>query len=103
MVVQQFVRTSHRGEVIDRTAYVAADTHRLRWASPEFNDPKVITVGDTAVAVETLRDLVEREGRPVAFVMRIAQTWVANPIRSLAAFRASGCARSCRHPRPASR
>jgi Domain of unknown function (DUF4440) len=71
-----FVWTSHRGEVLDRDAYVTANTGPLRWLSQELVDPHVAVVGDTAVVVGTVRDVVERDGERMAFAMRITQTWV---------------------------
>jgi ketosteroid isomerase-like protein len=83
---EQFVWTSHRGEVFDRAGYIAANTHRLSCLSQEIEDPQVTTVGDTAVVVGAVRDVVEREGKPVVFFMRITQTWVldAGQLRCLA-------------------
>jgi hypothetical protein len=73
---EQFVWTSHRGEVFDRATYVAANTHELSWRSQVIEDPQVTIVGGTAVVVGTVRDVVEREGEVAVFVMRITQTWV---------------------------
>ena len=71
-----FVWTSHRGEVFDRAAYVEANAHRLRWVSQELVDPQVTVVGDTAIVVAAVRDVVERDGGPVTFTMRVTQTWI---------------------------
>lgn len=70
-----FVWTSHRGEVLDRAAYVEANTVRLRWLSQELLDPHVVVAGDTAVVAGAVRDVVERDGRPLTFTMRVTQTW----------------------------
>ncbi|MFZ0157755.1 MAG: nuclear transport factor 2 family protein [Kineosporiaceae bacterium] len=73
---EQFVWTSHRGEVFDRAAYVTANTQHLRWRSQAIEDVQVACIGDTAVVVGTVRDVVERQGEAAVFVMRITQTWV---------------------------
>lgn len=78
MVHEDFVWTSHRGEVFGRAMYVEANTRRLRWVSQEVLDPQVTIAGETAVVVGAVRDVVEREGEPVVFTMRVTQTWVCS-------------------------
>jgi ketosteroid isomerase-like protein len=73
---EDFVWTSHRGEVFGVAMYVEANTRRLRWVSQEILDPQVTIAGDTAVVVGAVRDVVEREGEPVVFTMRVTQTWI---------------------------
>jgi ketosteroid isomerase-like protein len=73
---EDFVWTSHRGEVFGRAAYVEANTRWLRWVSQEMVDPQITIVGDTAVVVGAVRDVVERDGEPAAFTMRVTQTWI---------------------------
>lgn len=71
-----FVWTSHRGDVFDRAAYVESNTRRLRWWSQKILDPQVVLVGDAAVVTGRVRDVVERDGETLTFLMRITQTWV---------------------------
>jgi ketosteroid isomerase-like protein len=73
---EDFVWTSHRGEVFDRAAYLEANTRRLRWVSQELVDPQVTVVGDTAIVVAAVHDVVERDGEPLNFTMRLTQTWI---------------------------
>jgi len=73
---EDFVWTSHRGEVFDRAAYLEANTRRLRWVSQELVDPRVTVVGDTAIVVAAVHDVVERDGEPMNFTMRLTQTWI---------------------------
>lgn len=71
-----FVWTSHRGEVLDRAAYVEANTRRLHWVSQDLVEPQVTVVGDTAIVVAAVRDVVERDGELLTFTMRLTQTWI---------------------------
>jgi ketosteroid isomerase-like protein len=71
-----FVWTSHRGEVFDRAAYLEANARRVRWVSQDLVDPQVTVVGDTAIVVAAVHDVVERDGEPLAFAMRLTQTWI---------------------------
>jgi Domain of unknown function (DUF4440) len=73
---EQFTWTSHRGEVLDRATYVAANTRHLSWRSQVIEDPHVAVVDDTAVVVGTARDVVDRDGEAAVFVMPTTQTWV---------------------------
>ena len=71
-----FVWTSHRGEVFDRAAYLEANTRRVRFVSQELADPQVTVVGDTAIVVAAVRDVVVRNGEPSTYTMRLTQTWI---------------------------
>ena len=69
--------TSHRGEVFDREAYVAANTGgALVWRRQVVEAPDVVVAGVTAVVTGVVRDDVERDGAPASFAMRLTQVWV---------------------------
>jgi hypothetical protein len=73
---EQFIWTSHRGEVFDRATYVAANIQDLSWRSQVIEDPQVTIVGDTAVVVGTVRrhtvrvKLSRRRSAPTALEVR---------------------------------
>jgi ketosteroid isomerase-like protein len=68
---------THRGEVLDRDAYVAGNTRSdLVWRSQRLEDPQVAIAGDTAVLTATVVDEVERAGEPQTFRLALLQTWV---------------------------
>jgi ketosteroid isomerase-like protein len=69
--------TTHTGAVLDRDAYVAANTGGdLVWRSQRLEDVEVAGEGDAAVLVAVVVDDVEREGTSQRFRMRVTQTWV---------------------------
>jgi len=69
--------TSHRGEVFDRAAYVAANTGgALVWRRQVVEAPDVVLAGEVAVVTGVVRDDVERGGAPATFAMRLTQVWV---------------------------
>jgi hypothetical protein len=69
--------TSHRGEVFDLDAYVAANTDgTLVWHEQRLEQPLVAIVGHAAVLTATVVDVVDREGKQETFRMRVTQTWV---------------------------
>jgi ketosteroid isomerase-like protein len=73
---EQFVWTSHRGDVFNRSSYVIANTRDLAWRSQVVDNPRVTVVGEAAVVVGIVRDEVERAGDRAEFEMRFTQTWV---------------------------
>jgi len=69
--------TTHRGDVFDRDAYVAANTGRsLVWHEQRLEQPSVTVVGQAAVLTAIVVDVVDREGTRETFRMRVTQTWV---------------------------
>ena len=68
--------TTFRGEVLDRDAYVAANTAgALRWLGQTFEDVEIAVVGDAAVLGAVVLDEVERDGTRLSFRLRLTQTW----------------------------
>jgi hypothetical protein len=69
--------TTHRGDVLDREAYVRANTAgTLVWRAQRLEDVEVARAGDAAVLVAVVVDEVERAGRVVTNRLRMTQTWV---------------------------
>ena len=69
--------TTHRGAVLEREAYVAANTAgELVWRSQRIEDVHVIVAGDTAVLIAVAVDEVERDGEPQTFRLHLTQVWV---------------------------
>jgi ketosteroid isomerase-like protein len=75
---ERFTWTTHLGEVLDRTEYVARNTggHTV-WRSQSLSNPHVVVVADTAVLHAIVTDVV-RSGIPEAeeFRMPMTQVWV---------------------------
>ena len=72
-----FVWTSHRGEVFDRDAYLAANSGAgSRWLAQQLDDVRVVVAGDAAVLVAVVRDEVEGSDGAELFRMPVTQTWV---------------------------
>ena len=70
--------TTHRGVVLDREAYLASNLGGgLVWVEQTLHDLDVQVVGD-AVAVLTalVVDVVDRNGSPETYRLRLTQTWV---------------------------
>ena len=73
----EFRWTTHRGEVLDRAAYVAANTEGdLVWRRQQLEEPEVVLAGDAAIVTAVVVDDVDREGQPLRFRLRVTQTWV---------------------------
>jgi len=44
--------------------------------SQDLVEPQVTVVGDAAIVVSAVRDVVERDGELLTFTMRLTQTWI---------------------------
>ena len=75
---EDFRWTSHDGDTYDRAEYVRRNTEGVTvWRSQTLGDPTVVVVGDTAVLVAQVRDVVlSPTGDPEAFRMPMTQVWV---------------------------
>jgi ketosteroid isomerase-like protein len=77
---EQLRWTTHRGAVLDRDAYVAANTQGdLVWRDQRLEDVQVTVAGDAAVLTARVVDEVERAGEPQTFSLRLTQAWVRGP------------------------
>ena len=75
---ERFRWTTHLGEVLDRTEYVARNTagHTV-WRSQDLSNPRVVVVGDTAVLHADVIDVVlSGSPEPEEFRMPMTQVWV---------------------------
>lgn len=70
--------TTHTGQVFDRDAYVRRNTDGTTlWRSQQFVGPRVVVVGDTAVLLAEVADVVlSADGVPETFRMPMTQVWV---------------------------
>lgn len=70
--------TTHTGMVLDRDEYVRRNTEGdTVWRSQSLDDPRVVVVGDTAVLLADVVDVVlGADGAPEAFRMPMTQVWV---------------------------
>jgi ketosteroid isomerase-like protein len=69
--------TTFRGEVLGYEDYIAGNIRAdLRWRSQRLADVAVTVVGDAAVLTAAVTDEVTRDGRDLAFQLRLTQTWV---------------------------
>jgi ketosteroid isomerase-like protein len=70
--------TSHRGETFSRSQYVDANTQGgTVWRSQQLGNAEVVVVGDTAVLVADVTDVVlDADGKPQTFRMPVTQVWV---------------------------
>ena len=71
--------TTHRGTVLDREQYLAANVGgSLTWLDQRLENPEILLAGDRAAVLTALVvDLVRRDGgEPETFRMRLTQTWV---------------------------
>lgn len=72
----EFVSTTHRGEVLDRDAYLGSNTGwSLSWRSQVLDDIRAVVTGDVGVVTAVLTDTVDFDGRPVRQRMRVTETW----------------------------
>lgn len=75
-----FTWTTHRGDVLDRAAYVRGNTDgSLTWLEQRLDTVRTTIVGDTGVLTCVVRDRVVRDGQELAFAMPLTQTWVREP------------------------
>lgn len=69
--------TTHRGDVLDRDAYIAGNTDgSLAWHEQRLEQPSVRVVGDVAVLTAVVADVVNRDGSRETFRMHLTQIWV---------------------------
>lgn len=69
--------TSHTGQVFSRDAYIERNTSgTLVWRSQDLSDVQVSVVGETAVLLAEVRDVVENDGHPETLRMPVTQVWV---------------------------
>ncbi|HSU01237.1 MAG TPA: nuclear transport factor 2 family protein [Nocardioides sp.] len=70
--------TTHTGRVLDRSEYVRRNTEGdTVWRSQSLGDPQVVVVGDTAVLLAEVADVVlDADGEPETFRMPMTQVWV---------------------------
>ena len=69
--------TTHRGAVLDRDAYIVADTESdLVWRSQRLEQAEVALAGETAVLTAVVVAAFERAGEPQTFRLRLMQTRV---------------------------
>lgn len=70
--------TTHRGAVLDREQYLAANAGgELTWLEQTLHDVDVQVVGDAvAVLTAVVVDVVDRGEGPETFQLRLTQTWV---------------------------
>lgn len=75
---EDFRWTSHVGETYDRAEYVRRNTQgHTVWRSQGLTSPDVVAVGETAVLVAEVTDVVvSRTGEPETFRMPMTQVWV---------------------------
>ena len=68
--------TTHRGDVLDRERYLAANTEgSLIWHEQRLEESEVALVGDTAVLTAIVVDEVEEGGVRRTNRLRLTQTW----------------------------
>jgi len=69
--------TTHRGDVRDRTAYIAGNTEGdLVWREQHLVEHDIVVHGDTAVLTGIVHDAFEHAGEPGAHDMRLTLVWV---------------------------
>jgi uncharacterized protein (TIGR02246 family) len=70
--------TTHVGETYDRNGYVRRNTEgHTVWRSQELGSAEVVVVGDTAVLLAEVTDVVmSREEKADTFTMPMTQVWV---------------------------
>ncbi|GAA1950102.1 hypothetical protein GCM10009798_06700 [Nocardioides panacihumi] len=74
---EQFRWTTHAGETYDRAEYVRRNTEGRVWRSQDLSDVEVVVVGDTAVLLADVVDVVlSTDGRAESFRMPMTQVWV---------------------------
>ena len=73
-----FAWTTHTGQVFDRREYVRRNTEGITvWRSQSLVDPRVLVVGDTAVLLAEVADVVLGAGdEQETFRMPMTQVWV---------------------------
>jgi ketosteroid isomerase-like protein len=75
---EDFRWTAHNGATFDREEYVRRNTDGTTvWRSQDLADADVLVVGDTAVLLAQVTDVVEGDdGGAATFRMPMTQTWV---------------------------
>lgn len=75
---EDFRWTSHVGETYSRQEYIVRNTEgHSRWRSQSLSGADVVVVGDTAVLVAEVTDVVlSADGEPETFRMPMTQVWV---------------------------
>ena len=74
---QDFRWTSHVGETYGRDEYVRRNTQgQTVWRSQDLGEPEVVVVGDTAVLLAEVTDVIVKDGDELTFRMRVTQVWV---------------------------
>jgi ketosteroid isomerase-like protein len=74
---EDFRWTSHLGETYDRDEYVRRNTEgHTVWRSQDLRRPEVVVVGDTAVLLADVTDVVAKDREERVFRMRVTQVWV---------------------------
>lgn len=69
--------TSHRGERVDREAYIANNTgSELVWLSQSLSEISVAVIDGLGVVTAIVTDTVERDGAAQTFRMPMTQTWI---------------------------
>ena len=73
----EFVWTTHMGELLARSEYVARNTAGpLRWLAQTLHELDVTVVETTAVLRCIVEDVVDRDGDEQRYRMPVTQTWV---------------------------
>jgi len=74
---EDFRWTSHLGETYGRDEYVRRNTQgQTVWRSQDLGEPEVVVVGDTAVLLAEVTDVIVKDGDELTFRMRVTQVWV---------------------------
>lgn len=74
---EDFRWTSHTGTTLGREEYIHRNTAGVvRWRSQELSGVEVSVVGDTAVLLAEVTDVVIRDEGDETFRMPMTQTWV---------------------------
>jgi ketosteroid isomerase-like protein len=74
---EDFRWTTHTGETYDRSEYVGRNTGgQTVWRSQDLSSPEVVVVGDTAVLVTEVVDVVQSGDHAETFRMPMTQVWV---------------------------
>lgn len=75
---EDFRWTSHLGDTYDRREYIRRNTEgHTRWRSQTLRSPHVVVVGETAVLLAEVADVVmSRDHETETFRMPMTQVWV---------------------------
>lgn len=77
---EDFRWTTHVGQVFDRDKYIHRNTEGVTvWRSQTLGTTEIAIVGDTAVLLTVLTDVVvDAEAEDAEFRMPVTQVWVRN-------------------------